>query len=285
MQPSVEEGPRWWLWPTILSLDAPAVALLWQALLARTASVAAGMPEAVVLGSSVWLAYAGDRWIEGWRLPPAAVRTQRHRFYQRWRWPTAALWAAVLGLDLVVALGGLPIRELRAGALVLVPVVAYLLSHQLVHRRSRGRIPKEVCVALLMAGGASVFVASQPGARLPALACPLGLFVLLCFANCALISCWEDEVDRSHGETSLALQFGRTRRLARALPWVAAVLAGILASAGGPSAPAEACALAAGVLLGLVDAAEVRLGRVRARVLADVALLTPLVPLLLRIPA
>jgi hypothetical protein len=35
-----------------------------------------------------------------------------------------------------------------------------------------------------------------------------------------------------------------------------------------------------GVLLGVVDLAEKRTGRVAARVLADVALLTPLVPVL-----
>ncbi len=85
MKPFTPGRPHWWQWPTVLSLDAPAIALVWQALLARVVQVTLGWPEAFVLGCSVWLAYAADRWIEGWRLDPAQIRTQRHYFYQRWR--------------------------------------------------------------------------------------------------------------------------------------------------------------------------------------------------------
>jgi hypothetical protein len=259
------------------------VVVLWQGLLARAASVALGTPEVVVLGSSVWLSYAADRWIEGWRLDPARIRTHRHRFSQQLRWPLAATWAGVLGLDLVAALRGLPARELRAGLVLLGPVVAYLLSHQLVHRTRRWRAPKEVCVALLLAGGAAVFVVSRDGAQRGALAIPLAVFALLCLANCALISVWEDEVDRSHGQTSLALQSGRAAAFSRVLPWAAFVLcAAAWLWAGETAAPAAACGAASGLCLGIIDLGERRIGRVLARVLADVAVMTPAVPLLLR---
>ena len=46
-----------------------------------------------------------------------------------------------------------------------------------------------------------------------------------------------------------------------------------------PRAWRRACGLASSVLLGVVDALQGRLGWQRARVLADAALLTPLVPL------
>jgi hypothetical protein len=270
------------MWPTILSLDAPAVVLLWQGLIARSASVATRAPEAVVLGCSVWLAYTADRWIEGWRLLPGNILTHRHRFHQRWRWPVLAAWIAILGLDVSEAIRGLSPRQFGAGALILLPVAAYLLSHQLVHRKSRWRAPKEACVALLLAGGAAVFAASRPGADFRAMAVPLALFVALCFSNCALISVWEDEVDRSHGQTSLALQFGSAAALSRALPWAIAAAAAGVWLAGGPHArAAAACAGASGVLLGIVSLAEPRIGRFPARVLADVALMTPAACLLL----
>jgi hypothetical protein len=264
------------MWPTILSLDAPAVVVLWQRLLAGSASVATRAPEAVVLGCSVWLAYAADRWIEGWRLAPENILTHRHRFYQRWRWPLLGAWACVLCLDVAVAARGLPSAEFWGGALVLPPVAAYLLSHQLVHRGSRWRAPKEVCVALLLGAGAAVFAASRPAADLRGMAAPLALFVLLCFSNCALISLWEDEVDRSHGQTSLALQFGGAAALGRALPWALAAAAAAVWIANVPHArAASACAAASGVFLGLVGLAEPRIGRFGARVLADLALMTP----------
>src|SRR5580658_7946163 len=106
--------PRWWQWPTVLSLDAPAVALLWQWLLGWIAAVPLPAPRAFVLGASVWLAYSADRWIEGWRLSPERIRTKRHYFYQRWRWPVAAVWLLVFAADLRAAARG-RIGAARAG--------------------------------------------------------------------------------------------------------------------------------------------------------------------------
>jgi hypothetical protein len=282
VQPAVLNKPRWWLWPTILSLDAPVVALVWQALIARSAGVALGLPERLVLGCSVWLSYSADRWIEGFRLRAEQIQTHRHRFYIRWRWEILIIWIGVLLLDVVTAVRTLTPAQFRAGAFLLVPVAAYLLSHQLVHRSSRGRIPKEACVALLLSGGAAVFVACQPGALLRRMAAPVVLFALLCFTNCALISVWENEVDVSHGQTSLALQYAGAARMSRMLPWFVA-LASLTAwlVAGAPMAQVAACSLASAAMLGLVDAMEQRIGRFLARVLADLVLVTPLVPLLL----
>ena len=274
-------GPKWWQWPTVLSLDAPAVALLWQRLLARSAGARLGAAPVFVLGASVWLAYAADRWIEGWRLHPEHIRTQRHHFYQSWRWPIGALWAAVLGADVAVAIEGLGRREFLAGLALVGAVAAYLLSHQLVHRHHRWRAPKELCVALLLAGGVAVFIVAPAPVRWRGVAMPLALFGLLCFANCALISVWEDAVDQSHGQTSLSRQFRRGRSFSRALPWATAAIALCLClRLPGPQRAAAACGVASGLLLAGLDGAEARLGRERARVLADVALMTPLVPLL-----
>jgi hypothetical protein len=255
------------------------VVVLWQHLIGAAASAPAGTPERVVLGCSVWLAYSADRWIEGWRLNPETIGTHRHRFYQRWRWPIATLWAAVLALDVTVALRRLPQAEFLDGVLVLIPVAAYLLSHQLVHRNSSWLPPKELCVALLLGAGAAVFSVGGQGVHLAPMAAPLGLFVLLCFSNCALISVWEHEVDRAHGQTSLSHQFAGAGALARLLPWVIAAVSGLAWAAGGRGT-AMGCAAVSGMLLGAVDLAEKRTGRVPARVLADVALLTPLVPVL-----
>lgn len=282
MQPSVADRPPWWLWPTILSLDAPSVVVLWQLLLANAASVIVGRAEVFVLGSSVWLAYCADRWIEGWRLRPESIRTHRHLFHQRERWPLAAAWIVVFALDLTAAIRGLSSAEFRAGCILLLAVSAYLLSHQFVHRNSRWRAPKEACVAVLLGAGAAVFIVNRTGASLHAMSVPLALFVLLCFCNCALISLWEDAVDRSHGQTSLALQLGRAAAYNRALPWaILALSLAILLEGGGRTRAAAACGAASGALLGAIDLAERRIGRARARVLADVALMTPSVPLLL----
>jgi hypothetical protein len=271
--------PHWWQWLTVLSLDAPLVAVAWQGALARAANVPWRLHHGLVLGASVWLAYAADRWIEGWRLEPAQVLTQRHWFYLRWRWPVAIMWLGVLGAALVMAMTLLTRRELAFGLLLLVPVLVYLLSHQLVHADRPWRAPKEICVAVLFAGGAVCFAAAHDVGVLVTVAGPLGLFALLCFADCALISVWENEVDRSHGQTSLALQFPEGHAFVRILPWVIAAAGAARVGAG--HAPAvTGCAAVSGFLLGAIDLGHRRLGRQLARVLADVALMTPFVLLL-----
>ena len=272
--------PRWWQWPTVLSLDAPAVALLWQWQLAWAAGVALATSRAVILGAAVWLVYSADRWIEGRRLETDAIRTQRHYFYHRWRGPVAVIWMIVASAGLTAAFTRLSGREIAAGLLLLTPVLIYLISHQHLHRHSPRRVPKEICVGLLFGAGVAVFVAVAPAVRLGALAGPLVLFMLLCFDNCVLISGWETAVDHSHNQMSFARQFPRGMALGRGLPWILAGVAAVMgAKASVAARPAFFCAGASGALLGLVDIAERRVGREVARVLADVALMTPVVSL------
>ena len=269
--------PHWWQWLTILSLDAPLVAVAWQRGLAWAAHGPLRWHHQFILGAAVWLAYAADRWIEGWRLNPTRVRTQRHWFYQRWRWPVAIVWSGVLLATLGPAFTELTRTELKTGLLLLAPVLLYLISHQLIHRHHRWRAPKELCVALLFTAGAACFPTANQAGFLKEIETPLILFCLLCFADCALISLWEDDVDLSHGQTSLALQFPRSRPYVRSLPWIIAFL-GIMAATRANTVEMSAistCAGASGIFLGAVDLAQRRLGRQLSRTLADVALMTP----------
>jgi hypothetical protein len=283
MKDFVPGRPYWWQWPTVLSLDAPAVALLWQWQLTRVAQVTQPWFHAFILGAGVWLAYAADRWLEGWRLQPGQVRTQRHWFYQRCRWPVAGLWTMVLISAISIAFMRLTSRELIAGFLLLGPVLAYLLSHQLIHRASPWRAPKELCVALLLAGGVACFLLATHPTAIRTISVPLALFGLLCLANCSLISWWEHEVDRSHGQNSLALQYPASRRLLHLLPWLIALLAtGFALRETGALRTATFAAAASGILLGAVDRLHARCGRQLARSLADVALMTPLIAGLLQ---
>lgn len=273
--------PHWWQWLTVLSLDAPLVAVAWQTALARAARLPLRGHHVFILGAAVWLAYAADRWIEGWRLTSDQVLTQRHFFYLRWRRPAAAVWLLVLAAALAESFAALTRRELVAGLLLLGPVLIYLLSHQLIHREHPKRAPKEVCVALLFSAGVVCFTAAQRTSVLVEEAVPLALFALLCFTNCSLISLWEDEVDRAHEQTSLALQYPRSHGLVRRLPWIIAVAGAALALSGRPAlAGVTWCAAGSGVLLGALDSLHRRLGRQLSRALADMALLTPFVLLL-----
>jgi hypothetical protein len=274
--------PKWWLWPTILSLDAPAVALVWQALLARVVGVSLATHHVGLLGLSVWLAYAADRWIEGWRLTPQTVRTQRHAFFLRWRWPAFAVWVAVLLGAVGLAGVRLNSREWLASIGLLAVTLAYLLSHQLLHRHHPWRVPKELCVAGIIALGAGLYPAALAPERGGELVIPLLLLGCLGLANCLLISSWDREVDAQHGQTSLALRFNWVNRLALGLPvGLAGLGAGLALVASGAMRDLAWCAAASAGLLSVLALTQRHLGRERARVLVDLALLTPLVALVL----
>jgi hypothetical protein len=252
---------------------------MWQALVARAAGADLRWHHAVVLAASVWLAYAADRWIEGWRLDSRFVRTQRHQFYLRQRTVVAAAWAIVLAADVTLAVAMMDAQEIARGAILIAPVLAYLLSHQFLHRTRPWRAPKELIIAALLTAGVALFL--WPSSSLPALAAGLATFAVVSFVNCALISAWEREVDRSHGQTSLALESERAARLIRWLPWLAA-MAGVASMVLLRSAAAPlVCGTCSAILMGLLDRAERRIGWAAARVLADVALLTPIAPFLL----
>ncbi len=271
--------PQWYQWPTILSLDAPAVSLVWQTALARVAGVDLDWAQRVVLALTVWLAYAADRWIEGWRLNPPDIRTAGHHFYLHWRWSVATAWIAALAVDVAIAFRVLAWHDIAAGLLLTVPVLLYLLSHQLIHRHNAWRAPKELCVAALLTGGVCVFL--ETSTRLGVLALSASLFALVCFTNCALISAWEREVDLAHGQSSLAIDAVEHSWAIPQLPWLIVILSAVAYAGGvGPSRIVAGCALASAVLLAMVDRLERRAGWMLARVLADVALLTPAVPLL-----
>lgn len=272
--------PEWWLWPTILSLDAPAVALAWQSLLALVVGVRLAAHHIVLLGLSVWLAYAADRWIEGWRLTPQTVRTQRHAFFLRWRWPTFAVWLTILLGAVGLAVARLNLREWVASLGLLAATLVYLLSHQLLHRHHPWRVPKEVCVAVIIALGAALYPATLASERLVHLAGPVLLFLLLSLANCLLISVWEWEVDIQHGQTSLALSYSQTQVIARWLPSGIALLGlGLALTHNGAIRNAATCGVFSAVLLAGLARAQPQLGREHSRVLADVVLLTPLIGL------
>ncbi|MFA6960707.1 MAG: hypothetical protein WC205_08160 [Opitutaceae bacterium] len=281
-QPLTPRSPPWWQWSTTLSLDAPLVAMAWQALFARKLGVQLDWHDPVLIGLAVWIVYAADRWIEGWRLDLDTVQTRRHQFYIRHRWPVFWVGITAIVATTAIAIARLDGREFKAGFILLIPTLLYLFSHQLVHRHHPLRIPKEIVIAVIFALGCAVAPAVVAPDQIPSLLVPVTLFGLLCFANCSLIASWEKEVDTLHGQTSLALQLKGRWGLIHALPWVLCIagLISIFVNTA-PSHPGALCTTASGLLLGLLDLAQPRIGRENARALVDFTLITPVVLLFL----
>jgi hypothetical protein len=252
----VNDSPPWWLWPNLLALDAPAVAVTWQVFLASVAGVAVPLAASAVLGLVVWAAYLIDRSLDARR---GLASADRHRVAGRNPLVWFGIAVAALASAAALAFAVLPGTHLRVGFVVLGAAVGYLAAVHLLRATSvLDRGLKEVSVGVVFAAGVSIPLVVHAVPHADWLA-GVGAFAALCWLNCALISVWE-----SHDPASLP-------------GWVAA-LAGCTAVAAALAAPmavgAAVCASAAALVA--LHAVRARVSVRASRVLADVALLTPL---------
>jgi hypothetical protein len=268
----------WWLWPNVLSLDAPVVALVWQAAFARLLAVELGWTQRGLLAVCVWLAYCGDRLLDARRLPEGSVDSARHAFARDHSKALTVAWCAGLGMAAVMALQ-MSAREMFAGAGLLAVVGVYFLLHHWQTTRERAGRWKEPMAGVAFAVGALFFVALNLQITLP--------FVLaavawggLCAMNCMVIAGWDRECDAAMAQPSMARRWAG---MERALPMMALGWVGLVLGAAALDARwlplALALAASALALLELARRPELFSAEAR-RVWADAVLLTPLLVLI-----
>jgi hypothetical protein len=275
-------GAHAWMWPNLLSLDAPLVAVAWQLLFARSFGAAADGAQVAVLAMYVWLVYVADRTLDGLRIADPSHDTARHRFYRE-RWtrilPAFAIVAALACYLSLVSLGA----ALMRGYLCLAATGAiYFGVVHLMPARMQHRWPKELAVAVLFGAGVCmpVFVAGK--SSWPVFAPAFVLFAAALWINALGIECWEHAGELAARRRLIPLL---TRVLAthlEAAAWATSGAAATLAlihpeRAGVPLI--YACIAASAAALGVIEWSRNRLAGDAMRVLADAALLTPIVML------
>ncbi len=225
------------------------MAVLWQILFARCFQVPVDGLAAVLLLLTVWLIYAADRTIDAWK---GECHSPRHEFYSR-HWRTLLpVWFAVLGLTGCLAAQCLSPELFLRGAVLLTAVGAYFA---LVHTGML-RCPKEVAVGVLFALGASLVAWGK--VNTPADGATILLFSGLCWMNCVAIQMWEGEkLDWSPRSAAMVL----------------ASMAGVLLCAHRPILGGAELASAFAFIW--LDRVHRRFSMDAVRVLADVALLSP----------
>lgn len=252
----------WWLWPNILSLDAPVVAVVWLGAFSRAFRFAAEWPVYAVLFLTVWCIYFGDRLFDARRGKSTQDLESRHQFAGRhFRMMTPLLAVAA------AAAGGLAVFHLSAEILKTGLVVAGLVGIYFVVFVWR-RIPgKEVAAGFLFAAGvvlpAQGGIALYPDRWVPALL----IFGLVCGFNCFLIDWNERRTDRKRMGTRDATLLG-----------LAAFTVALIPAAFRPEFAWIYFSLGLGAaLLTALQIFRNEISRDAFRALADAALLTPLI--------
>ncbi len=176
-----------WLWPNLLSLDAPFVALAWQAFLASCYSLPLRAGARVALGLTVWGIYLADRILDV-RYAPSPRESARHAFSRQHLRLMVGLLLAVVVADALCALVWLRPAVLIDG---FVPLAGVLLYFAVLHASGpRLRLPKEVAIAVLFTCG--TFLAGWANSARPThLIAPALAFAVLCLQNLVTIEMWE----------------------------------------------------------------------------------------------
>jgi hypothetical protein len=190
-----------WLWPNLLSLDAPVIAVLWQGVFAHDAATKLSFAARAILPLAVWLIYLMDRLFDTAAERPMQA-TARHAFSRANK--TLCCWLASSAAFLsAVSVLFLPLPVIRSGLAVLLVVCLYLLVVHGMGGSVRRWLPKEAAVGVIFSVGcvlAPLTWSPNPTHVLfPAL-----LFGLLCWANSAAIEVWEG--GRVDGVSALLVQ-------------------------------------------------------------------------------
>lgn len=179
------------LWPSLFTLQAPVVAVLWQLLLARSLHVKLNAFEPWALGLAVWLIYVADHLIDTSRPPGKRWEPPRKEFCRRHRMAFLAI-AFVVGLVLLVSVSRfLWAATVRGGWQLSLGVACYFGVIHLTPRSWRSDWPREIVVAAIFALGTFGAVWVGNGMHAVPLLAPAALFAALCCANCSLIETWE----------------------------------------------------------------------------------------------
>jgi hypothetical protein len=181
----MQQRPRtpFWLLLNVLSLDAPLVCLVWQDFLARCYPFPLSAAARWVLGLTTWTIYLADRLLDA-RQPAPPNEPARHRFYRRKFSRCLALAAAVLTADLVIAFRDLRREVLLTGVGIAAGVLLYLAVFPLLRIGSKHW--KKLSAAALFTAG--VFFAAWT--RVPVVA-PAFAAGSVCLANLILVERWE----------------------------------------------------------------------------------------------
>jgi hypothetical protein len=297
--PEIDQGlgvlsaRRLWVWWHLLSLDAPTVAVVWCWFFAAAFGVSLPPTALVTLALGTWCVYVADRLLDGWRSVDMTDLRDRHWFYLRHRKPFVIAWiAAALPLAYLILFRVQPAVRTDDIVLCFIGVGYFLLIH---HRSESHRFSKELFVGFLFSIATAVPTWTRVEKGRGLLLAAICTFGAACWLNCVAIQTWEDEEASREGvQNHVAARKGELRvkqnRLSHrsltdflgnhltAFAVVIGMLALSLASfpAGRTVWPLFIAVAASSLVFVALIHHNVRLSALSLRVLADGALLTPL---------
>lgn len=263
-----------WLWPNLLSLDAPLVAVTWLWMFAKTWQVI-WFPKTIYLlvAAVVWMIYVVDRLLDSRIHPKQALSDKpRHRFHDQHR-KAFGIAVGVVALGCVLLLANLPPDLWWHGSFVLLFVAAYFM---LVFLQEGSGISylKNVLAGLAFAYGTTVGMHFyRPSSNLFWLifSPEVLVFAVLCIANITAIDFWEQARKSTNEDEKTAYEVV----LSLLLILVAGFALLLAMKTDRFSQPFFYAVMVGAALLHVVNRARTLFSLDTMRVLADLAMLLP----------
>ena len=193
-----------WLWPNVLGLDAPIVAVVWQYLFADVFEIKIPASNYLALFLVVWVIYSADRLLDAKMLSSKKNSTTRHNYYHQNYRVLFFITAIIATVTAVICLTSIPFAVLKFGLMISCFVIVYFI-----HRKwGRGGmivfLPKEIFVGLVFAIGTTL-IGYTWTREIPDvfLSIPVIGFGVLCSMNCLAISVWEKDSDAFNDNSAL----------------------------------------------------------------------------------
>jgi hypothetical protein len=172
--------PPIWLWFSLLSLDAPLIAVVWQDFLSRCYPAMLRPAGRGVLGLTVWAIYLADRLLDI-RQPASALESVRHKFCRQHRTFVKSLLAAAVCLDLLVTPLWLGPAVFNDGLWLTAGVAAYLGAFPLTGWGAPAW--KKPLAAFLFTAGTFLIAWTGAGHSARQFVWPAAAFCALCLGN------------------------------------------------------------------------------------------------------
>ncbi len=264
-----------WLWPNLLGLDAPIVAVCWQWLFMRILGIPLPHVFHLILGLSVWCIYLADRLYDAFRSgKKLKAGTDRLLFTRRNFGPLLVTVLIAGGVNLCLILRHIPEKLVINGLITAAAVFIYYVLRISGGSRTTSLVPREILCGFLFAIGTVIAPSTFSEDRGTAIFISVSLLGMLFSANCILISIWEKEADLAAEDPSIASADSRIVPRIAHLTIVIALAAGCITFFTDWQLYLAIALAAAGLRLILLFQSHLSL--LTLRVLADAVLLSPL---------
>ena len=210
-----------WLWPNLIGLDAPCIAIVWQKLFADSFNIKLPLSNYFTLFLVVWFIYSVDRLMDSKSLGSKETAALRHRFYFKYFRIMLVITVICFVCVGYLCLAVIPFEMLKTGLVISPFVLVYLLHRKWSKGPMMAFIPKEIFVGLVFAVGVTlpghVWSGDVPEAFLSS---SVIVFGILCSMNCMAISVWERNSDYQNDNSALPQYLPIISKLFTPISWI-----------------------------------------------------------------